>query len=157
MSISVRLKEILDSSHVPYKVISHPPAYTAEEVAESAHVSGYDMVKVVVAVADGKHVMVVLPANHRIDIPALRSILNCERVKLADESEFSAEFPDCEIGAMPPFGKLYGLRLIAALPLQSDYRIFFNAGSHREIIQMNRDDWERLAHPEWGEFSTVAH
>ncbi|MGC8740069.1 MAG: aminoacyl-tRNA deacylase [Candidatus Sumerlaeaceae bacterium] len=156
MSIAHRLKQLLDSSNVGYKVEVHPPAFTAEEVAEAAHVSGYEVAKVVIVVADGEHVMVALPANHRIDLNALREALGANEVRLARESEFAAEFPDCEIGAMPPFGSLYGLKLLASEALQQDEKIFFNAGTHREVLRMERDDWERIAQPQWGQFSRVA-
>lgn len=156
MSVAIRLKQLLDSSNIGYKVEVHPPAYTAEEVAESAHISGYDMAKAVIVVADGEHVMVALPANHRIDLQALRELLGAKELRLAHESEFAAEFPDCEIGAMPPIGSLYGLRLWASEALRQDETIYFNAGSHREIVQMKREDWERIARPQWGLFSRVA-
>ena len=157
MSISTRLKQLLDSSNVPFQIEVHPLAYTAEEVAESAHVSGYDMAKVVVVVADGQHIMVVVPANHKVDLPALREFLGAESLRLAQESEFAAEFPDCEIGAMPPVGALYSLRMVASEALRQDEEIYFNGGSHREIVKMKREDWERLAKPEWGVFSRLAH
>ena len=157
MSAVARLKQLLDSANIPHKTEVHPPAYTAEEVAEAAHVSGYEMAKVVVVVADGQHVMVVVPASHRIDMQALRDFLGAQSVRLAQEAEFAAEFPDCEIGAMPPFGELYALRLVASDVLRQDESIYFNAGTHREIIHMKREDWERVAKPEWGTFSRLAN
>jgi Ala-tRNA(Pro) deacylase len=156
MSVAIRLKQLLDSSNVPYKVEVHPPAYTAEQVAEAAHVSGYDLAKVVVVVADDSHVMVVLPANHKIDLAALQKLLGATSIRLAQESEFAKDFPDCEIGAMPPFGNLYGLPLVASEALRQDEVVYFNAGTHREIVQMRREDWERIARPTWGLFSRIA-
>ncbi|MCX7626511.1 MAG: YbaK/EbsC family protein [Candidatus Sumerlaeaceae bacterium] len=156
MTVAIRLKQLLDSSQIPYKIEVHPPAYTAEQVAEAAHVSGYDMAKVVIVVADGKHVMIVLPANHRIELPALQALLGAKELRLAQEAEFANDFPDCEIGAMPPFGSLYNLPLIASEALRQDETIYFNGGSHREIVQMKREDWERVAQPSWGTFSRIA-
>lgn len=156
MSVALRLKQLLDEARVPYKVEVHPPAYTAEEVAEAMHVSGASLAKVVVVVADARHVIAVVPANHRLDLSALATILGASSLRLATEAEFAAEFPDCEVGAMPPFGNLYSLETFAAMPLKRQDRIYFNAGTHREVVQMSREDWERLAKPHWGEFSRTA-
>ncbi len=157
MSISQRLKQFLDNARLPYHMELHPPAYTAEEIAEVAHVSGYDLAKVVIVVADGQHVMVVLPASHRIDMEALRKSLGAQELRLARESEFANEFPDCEIGAMPPFGQLYSLPVVASVAIRQDEDIYFNAGTHREMIRMKREDWELLAKPRWETFSRLAH
>lgn len=156
MSIAARLKNFLDESKLPYRVEQHPIAYTAQEVAQATHVSGKAFAKTVIVVADGQHIMVALPASHRLDLAALKDYLGCQSVRLATESEFTSDFPDCEIGAMPPFGSLYSLRLLAATPLKEDETILFNAGSHREAILMKREDWERCASPEWGDFARPA-
>ncbi|MCX7964364.1 MAG: YbaK/EbsC family protein [Candidatus Sumerlaea chitinivorans] len=156
MTIAVRLKKLLDEAGIPYRVEQHPVAYTAQEVAQATHVSGKEFAKTVIVVADGKHLMVALPASHRIDLAALKDYLGCKDVRLATEHEFAGEFPDCEIGAMPPIGSLYSLRLLAAAPLKEDETILFNAGSHREAILMKREDWERCASPEWGDFARPA-
>jgi Ala-tRNA(Pro) deacylase len=101
-------------------------------------------------------VLAAVPSNCRVDIAALKTALGAGAVRLAEEREFIADFPDCEVGAMPPFGSLYSLRLLAAEPLRADEDILFNAGSHREAIRMKREDWERLTQPEWADFARPA-
>jgi len=156
MTIAKRLKSFLDQAGVPYRVEQHPLAYTAQEVAQVTHVSGKEFAKTVIVVADGQHLMVVLPASHRVDLQALKDYLGSKEVRIATEAEFASEFPDCEIGAMPPIGSIYSLRVLAANPLKEDDKIVFNAGTHREAILMRREHWERCTSPEWGDFARSA-
>jgi len=155
MSVAARVQSFLEAAGVRYLVETHPQAFTAQEVAEVTHVSGREMVKTVIAVVDGRHMMLALPATARVDLTMLRHHLGAQAVRLADEAEFARDFPDCELGAMPPFGRPYGLRLIASTTLASDEEVTFNAGNHREVIRMSREDWERAAEPEWAVFTTT--
>ena len=109
-----KLSQLLDDRGVKYIAIKHSRAYTAQEIAESAHVSGNDFAKVVMVKADDQMIMAVLPASDKIDLQLLRQTLGVRKVIFADENEFQDHFPGCEVGAMPPFGNLYGLRVIAA-------------------------------------------
>lgn len=154
MTVATRLQALLETAGVRYLVETHPLAFTAQEVAEVTHVAGREMVKTVIAVVDGCHVMLALPATARVDLALLRQCLGAHEVRIANEAEFVRDFPDCEPGAMPPFGKPYGLRLLASSALASDEEVVFNAGNHREVIRMSREDWERLAQPQWGAFTT---
>lgn len=142
-----KLKEYLDANHVKYVSIIHSKAYTAQEVAASAHVSGKIMAKTVIVELDGKLTMAVLPANRKIVLQDLREITGSEQVKFASEEQFKERFPDCETGAMPPFGKLYGMEVYVADTLSQNEEIAFNAGSHVEIIKLAYADFERLAQP----------
>lgn len=153
MTVATRIQSLLETAGVRYLVETHPLAFTAQEVAEATHVAGREMVKTIIAAADGSHVMLALPATARVDLPMLKRHLGAQAARLADEAEFARDFPDCELGAMPPFGKPYGLRLIASTALASDEEIVFNAGNHREVIRMSREDWERIAQPEWALFT----
>ncbi len=157
MSVAKRVKEVLDREKIPYKVEEHDVAYTAQEVAAATHIRGKEMVKCVVVVVDGKHVLAAMPASRKVDWPALKKALGAQSVRLAEEKEFASEFPDCEIGAMPPFGTLYDLELLAADPLKTDDEIAFNAGNHREVLRMKRADWERAAKPRWATFTRQFH
>lgn len=150
-----KVKEFLDSRGVKYVSIRHSTAYTAAEVAASAHVKGRDFAKTVIVRIEGGLAMVVLPASRRIVIHDLREMLGTENVRLATEAEFRDAFPDCEVGAMPPFGNLYGLPVYVAASLAMEAEIAFNAGTHTEIIQMAYDDFDDLVRPEVLDFVTT--
>src|SRR6266487_3554081 len=149
-----KLKDFLDGQKVKYVVITHSPAYTAQEVAASAHVSGKDMAKTVIVKLDGKPAMAVLPANRKIVLQDLRDITGTEQVRFATEDEFRSLFPDCETGAMPPFGNLYGMDVYVAPELAEEEEIAFNAGSHTELIKLAYRDFERLVKPKVMSFTT---
>jgi Ala-tRNA(Pro) deacylase len=142
-----KLKEFLNSQSIKYVNIQHSPAYTAQEVAALAHVSGRDFAKTVIVKIDDIMTMVVLPANRKVVLSDLREMLGSDKVKLATEEEFKGRFPDCEIGAMPPFGNLYGMEVYVAPSLASEPEIAFNAGSHTEVIKLAYQDFERLIKP----------
>ena len=149
-----KLKDFLDNQKVKYVTISHSPAYTAQEVAASAHVSGKDMAKTVIVRLDDKTAMAVLPAHRKIVLQDLRDVTGADRVRFAAEDEFRDLFPDCEIGAMPPFGNLYGMDVYMAPELTEEEEIAFNAGSHTELIKMAYKDFERLVKPKVMSFTT---
>ncbi|MHB1044378.1 MAG: aminoacyl-tRNA deacylase [Thermoanaerobaculia bacterium] len=142
-----KLKEFLDQNGVRWVSIVHSPAYTAQEVAASAHVRGKELAKTVMVKVDGKPVMVVLPASQRVDFQVLREVTGGQNVVLASEAEFRELFPDCEAGAMPPFGNLYGMDVYVAPKLTEDEEISFNAGSHTELMKLRYADFERLVKP----------
>jgi Ala-tRNA(Pro) deacylase len=131
----------------------HPEAYTAQEVAAAEHFPGLQFAKVVIAEADGKHVMLVLPATARVDLVRLRSALGAKVVRLSREHEFASRFPDCEAGAMPPFGHLYDVPVYIDRGLGDQPRLVFNACSHRETVTMAAADYQRLAKPKTIEFT----
>ena len=142
-----KLKEYLDQNGVRWVSIVHSPAYTAQEIAASAHIKGRELAKTVMVKVDGKPVMVVLPASQRVDFQTLRDVTGGEAVVLAGESEFRELFPDCEAGAMPPFGNLYGMKVYAADILKEDEEIAFNAGTHSELMRLKYRDFDRLVKP----------
>lgn len=142
-----KLKEFLDANGVRYITISHSKAYTANEVAASAHVPGKSMAKIVMVKVDGRMAMAVLPAAFRVSLEQLRNSIGAREVVLAEEAEFGELFPGCEIGAMPPFGNLYGLPVYVADVLVENEEIAFNAGSHTEVIRLAYADFERLVNP----------
>lgn len=142
-----RLMDYLDQNGVKYVVIHHSQAFTAREVAVSAHIPGKEVAKTVIVKVDGKPTMVVLPASQMIDMSMLRKALGASSVVLATESEFNNLFPECEVGAMPPFGNLFNMDVIVADTLQADEQIAFNGGTHRELVRMAYKDFERLVKP----------
>src|SRR5690349_16481890 len=142
-----QLKEFLDRENVKYVSIIHSAAYTAQEVAASAHITGKELAKTVIVDLDGKMAMAVLPANRKIVLQDLREVTGSDEAKFASEDEFKAKFPECETGAMPPFGNLYGMDVYLAEALTHHGEIAFNAGSHTELIRMKFADFERLVHP----------
>lgn len=142
-----QIVEFLDKKEVPYEVLPHARAYTAQGVAASAHVRGRDFAKaVIVKAADGRRLMAVIPAPRHVDLDALGGLLG-SHVELAHEDEFAALFPGCELGAEPPLGNLYGLPVYADESLHRDPDVVFNAGNHNEVIRMKWVDYERLVHP----------
>lgn len=142
-----RLKEFLDNEHVKYVTIGHSPAFTAQEVAERAHIPGKELAKTVIVRIDGELAMIVLPASEHLKLEHLRRTLGAGDVEIAHEYEFKDAFPDCETGAMPPFGNLYGMKVFVAQALREDEEIAFNAGSHSELIRLPYAEYERLVQP----------
>lgn len=155
MSIAATLKDYLDENDIKYTLITHSQAFTAQELAASMHVPGRELAKVVIVKLDDRPAMAVLPAHHQIDFARLTEATGTQRAELASEDEFKSLFPDCEIGAMPPFGNLYGLPVYVARPLTEDEEIVFNAGTHREAIRMKEADFERLVKPTIADFTYV--
>ena len=149
-----KLKEFLDREKVKYVSIIHSTAYTAQEVAASAHITGRELAKTVIVELDGKMAMAVLPANRKIVLQDLREVTGSDQVKFASEEEFRKMFPDCETGAMPPFGNLYGMDVYVAESLADNDEIAFNAGSHTEVIKLPYKDFERLVQPKVMSFTT---
>jgi Ala-tRNA(Pro) deacylase len=149
-----KLKEFLDQNHVKYVSITHSKAYTAQEVAASAHIPGQSMAKTIIVDLDGEMAMAVLPANRKIVLEDLREITGSERARFVSENKFKDRFPDCEIGAMPPFGNLYGMGVYAADSLAANTEIAFNAGSHEEVIKLDYKDFARLVKPNVMSFTT---
>jgi Ala-tRNA(Pro) deacylase len=141
------LMEYLDMHNVPYVVISHSPAYTAQGVAGLAHIPGRELAKTVIIRLDGRLAMAVIPAKFHVDLELLRKSAKAKSVALAFEEEFKDQFPECETGAMPPFGNLFGLDVFADDSLEKDKEIAFNAGTHRELIRMTWEDFKKLAKP----------
>jgi Ala-tRNA(Pro) deacylase len=148
------LKEFLDRERIKYVSIVHSTAYTAQEVAASAHITGKELAKTVIVLLDGEMAMAVLPANRKIVLQDLREVTGSDQVKFASEEEFKKKFPDCETGAMPPFGNLYGMAVYAAASLGENEQIAFNAGSHTELIKLAYKDFERLVKPKLLRFTT---
>jgi Ala-tRNA(Pro) deacylase len=144
---ATRVKEFLDSQHVPYQSIRHPPVYTTQEVAAVTHIPGQDVAKTVLIWIDGELTMVVVPASVRVNLSLLAEAAGAHRIELASERDFRDLFPGCEVGAMPPFGNLYGLKVYVADTLSKDEEIAFNAGTHTEVIRIRYSDFERLVHP----------
>jgi Ala-tRNA(Pro) deacylase len=148
MAILKRLKEMLDEAKIPYEVYNHALAYTAQEIAAKQHFSGNEMAKVVMLEVDDKLVMGVLRGNDKISLHAVEDSLGARHVRLATEDEFIARFPECEIGAMPPFGNLFGVKVYADPGLEKDEYIYFNAGNHVQTVRLKYKDFARLVKPE---------
>jgi Ala-tRNA(Pro) deacylase len=149
-----KLKEFLDREKIKYVSIVHSTAYTAQEVAASAHITGKELAKTIIVELDGEMAMAVLAANRKIVLQDLREVTGSDQVKFASEEAFQEKFPDCETGAMPPFGNLYGMEVFVAESLTENVEIAFNAGSHTEVIRLSFKDFERLVKPKVVSFTT---
>lgn len=142
-----KLKEFLDNHHVKYISLNHSPAFTSQEIAAAAHVSGKQLAKTVIIKANDQLAMVVLPANDQVNFTKLKSAIGIDNLDLAHESEFKDKFPGCEVGAMPPFGNLYNMPVYLSNRLSQQDHILFNAGSHYELMEVAYQDYERLVKP----------
>ena len=142
-----RLMEFLADHHVKFVTISHSPAFTAQEIAATAHVPGKQLAKTVVVKIDGEVALAVLPATDMVSLERLRRATGAEMVELASEEEFGDLFPGCEVGAMPPFGNLWNLSVFVDQRLREDEQIAFNAGSFTELVQLSYSDFEALVDP----------
>ena len=147
------LREFLDSHQVKYSTIEHSPAYTAQEIAAISHIPGKELAKSVIVKMDGKVVMAVLPASRRINFSRLKEVTGAKTAELATEREFEELFPDCQLGAMPPFGNLYDMDVLVDKSLTDDEEIAFNACNHRELIRLSLADFTRLVKPAILEFA----
>jgi Ala-tRNA(Pro) deacylase len=141
------LREFLDSRNIKYLVISHSVAYTAQGIAALVHLSGKRLAKTVIVELDGQLAMAVVPASVHVDLDLLRAASGAQQVEIASELEFQKAFPDCETGAMPPLGNLYGMAVYADASLAEVDEITFNAGTHRELVRMAWADLVRLVNP----------
>jgi Ala-tRNA(Pro) deacylase len=141
------IRDYLNERHARYITLSHSPAYTARETAASMHIPGRMIAKTVMVRLDGEMAMVVLPADRRIDLERLRNAAGAHAVRLASEEEFEGIFPECEVGAMPPLGDLYGLKVYSAPELTEADEIIFNAGTHTDAIKLPYAEFKRLARP----------
>ena len=142
-----RLKDYLDKHEIEYDCIDHPPTITAEETAQSTHISGKQFAKTVIVNVDGRMAMAVVHAPDYLDLDNLRRSVGAKNVRLATEEEFKDAFPDCELGAMPPFGNLYGMEVFVERDLPTDEKIVFNAGTHSEALAVSYGDFYKLVEP----------
>jgi Ala-tRNA(Pro) deacylase len=156
MPMLKRLQEYLDAHKVTYQLLSHQKAFTASEIAHTLHISGKMLAKVVILKTDERFVMAVLPSNWKVDFERLADVLGGRQVRLATEEEFKELFPDCGVGAMPPFGNLYGLEVVVDQSLTEEEEIVFQAGIHLGAMKLRYQDFADLVHPTVANFHQVA-
>jgi Ala-tRNA(Pro) deacylase len=142
-----KLKEFLETSLVAYEVLTHPVAFTAQQLAAVQHVKGKQLAKVVVARGGSEFIMIVLPAPYHVGLKRARAVTGRQDLEIAHESEFAGLFAGCEPGAMPPFGNLYNVPVWVDESFAQDEEIVFNACTHTEAIKMKYSDFARLVHP----------
>ncbi|MCP4594374.1 MAG: YbaK/EbsC family protein [bacterium] len=144
----MKLATLLEERGVPFEITTHPAAYTAQGLAAEEHVSGYAVAKPVVVKTRAGFVMCVLPACARLDLETLRHALKDDRLRLATEAEMAGVFPDCELGAEPPLGDIFGMETIMDDSLQGEESLLFQAGTHTEAVKLRRTDYVKAAHPQ---------
>lgn len=142
-----KLMQYLNENNVQFETLEHPTAYTTQEIAEKSHIRGKNMAKTVMVKVNGELAMAVLPGNDMLDIALFKKACGGSDVELVKETEFKDQFPDCELGAMPPFGNLYNMKVWVDVDLAKDERIAFNAGNHHELCLMSYTDFENLVSP----------
>ena len=155
MPIAETVSQFLKGSGVVYEIVHHSQAFTAQEVAATVHVTGKEVAKTLVVNADGKYCMAVIPAPHKLNLKSLKDLLGAKEVRLASETELTQLFPDCELGAMPPFGNLYNMPVFISSALKDRPEVVFNACTHTEVLKMSFSDFERLVQPKVGEISKL--
>jgi len=153
MSGLAAIYEFLREAHVSYATLPHRPAFTAQEEAAATHVPGRDWAKVVVCFIDGEPVEAVVPAPSLVNLDRLLQLAGGHAIRLADEEELRRLFPDCELGAMPPLGPLYGQTVYVDAVLALEPEIVFNAGTHRDAIAMRWNDFVKMVNPLVGRFA----
>jgi Ala-tRNA(Pro) deacylase len=152
MAISKKLKEILEEKGVQYEAEEHPAAYTAQEIAGAQHVPGDRLLKsVIVRKEDGEYIMVVLPSTRLVDFDKLSALTKDKKLELANEDELGKLFPDYELGAEPPFGNLYGLKVYADRSIEESDEVYFNGGSHTDTVKMELSDYIDITQPIMGD------
>jgi Ala-tRNA(Pro) deacylase len=147
------LEDYLRENRIPFETQHHPRAVTAQEVAASEHVPGKMLAKTVMVLADREMVMLALPASYQVDLGKAATALGVKEARLAEEEEFEDTFPDCEIGAMPPFGNLYGVPVYVDETLAEDETIVFRSGTHTDTMSVSYADFERLVEPTIAKFA----
>lgn len=155
MSMSEKLQNLLKEKSVHYELLTHPKAYTAQEVAHALHTTGKVCAKAVILTVDGKYTMAVVPAPHKVNISKLKDVLKANNVHLAKEDDLRTLFPDSELGAEPALGNLYNMPVVVAWQLAEKSDIIFNAGSHTECIKIAYQDYEKLTQPVVGDISEI--
>lgn len=142
-----RVRQCLDGANIRYTIIRHPPEFTAQEIAANTHIRGKELAKTVMVKLDGAMAMAVITASTRVDLDRLCQVTGAKSAELASEEEFGGLFPECEVGAMPPFGQLYEMPVFVDELLREDEEIAFNAGSHVDLIQISYSDYEKIVAP----------
>lgn len=143
----MNVTQYLSDQGVQYQTLPHRPTFDAQRMAQAVHVKGDNVAKTVVLRADGRDVLAVLQATHHVDLDSVRDLLGAASVDLATERELSDKFPDCELGALPPFGSQYGMRTLVDSSLAGDEEIVFEGNTHEEAVRLRFDDYVRLEHP----------
>jgi Ala-tRNA(Pro) deacylase len=146
-TVANRVTSLLDRQGVAYRVVHHRQDFTAQKTAQDTNTPGWEFAKAVIVSADGDDVMVVLPAPRHVDLAKVKEALGARKAHLVEEHRIRLLFPDCELGAEPPFGNLYNMPVYVSPELSNDEYITFNAGTHMEAIRMRYDDFAELVHP----------
>ena len=155
MPVPKKLTAYVDLMCVKYSHILHPAAYTAEDVAHSIHCPKHQLAKVIAVHADDREYLAILPASDKLDLKHLAKELSAKHITLFSETELKSTFNDCEIGTTPVFGHLYGFDTIASTSLLEDAEIYFNAGTHTDVMKCSLEDFMRIERPLFGDISKL--
>ncbi len=150
-----QLTKFLNSQEVRFETLIHPQAFTAQEVAHALHKTGKVLAKTIVVEADGKIVMTVVPAHHKVNLGAVKKVVGAEDVHLVPETKLRELFPESDLGAMPPLGPMYNLPVIVSKALAEEPEIIFNASTHTDCVKMNYADFARIVNPTVAEVSDI--
>ena len=151
--LTSKLRRLLKEEKVPYEIVTHAPGFSSQEIAATEHISGKEIAKVVMVNIEGEDVMMVIPANRVLDLLKLSAAFGTDDIRIEDEKEFADLFRDCEIGAMPPVGRLYDIPCYVDRSMFEKGEVCFNGGNHRESVKMSAEDFRRIADAEIGDFA----
>jgi Ala-tRNA(Pro) deacylase len=156
MKCRERLEVYLREHQVPFQLQHHTQAFSAQKIAESEHIPGKMVAKTVIVLADNNMIALVLPATYLADLKKIQTVLGAREIRLAHEAEFVATFSDCEVGAMPPFGNLYGIPVYVEQRLTEEETMIFPVGTYTDTMSLKYADFERLVHPKVMTFALTA-
>ena len=140
----MRLQAYLDGMGITYRVLQHDPVYNSQDLAQREHISGHKVIKPVLVEADGQFLLCALPASYRVDLEALRKELGVKNMRVMDEKTMQKVFEECELGAEPPIGAIFGIPTVMDDSLSSQEQVTFQAGSHSEAVTMRMEDYAAL-------------
>ena len=147
MTLSRKLIEHLNREGIQYDILPHTVTYTAQETAASIHTTGKEVAKAVIVTDGRQYAMAVLEAPQHLDLGKFARVSGMDEPRLATETEIRNLFSDCEVGAMPPFGSLYGITTWVDSSLDQDEHISFDGGSHYEVMRISYEDFKNLVKP----------
>lgn len=154
-TIPTKLYKFLKKHKAYFQIQVHPETFTSCETAESEHIRGRKLLKAVMAKANEKDIMVVIPSNRTVDLLKLSAVLDTPHVRIAEEWEFKDQFPECEPGAMPPFGHIYGIPCYGDESIREEDEVVFNAGNHKETMSISTNDFFRISKALSGDYSVL--
>lgn len=155
MATATWIKDLLEEQGVAFEEMHHREVFTAQEVAQSEHVSGHRLAKVVIVIADGQPVELVIPASRRVVLEKIQRMLGAHQVRLASEAELDRIFTDVETGAIPALRHWNNVDVIMDESMKVDGDIVLQGGTHQDTVRLSFNDWYGMVRPRVGSFTEL--